>query len=119
MPKRILIDAHQDLTYNMLTFGRDYRLSAAETRQREAGTETPSATGIPCLGWPEYQHGQVAASSLLPCLSCRSAMLWLWEKLTYRDLIASRYLLRQQFDLYHRLTANIPISFAWSLQRKI
>jgi hypothetical protein len=34
----MIVDAHQDLAWNMLTFGRDYTRSAAETRRLEAGT---------------------------------------------------------------------------------
>ena len=56
----ILIDSHEDLAYNMLTFGRDYRRAAAETRQREAGTQAPLHNGDTLLGWPDYQRGRVA-----------------------------------------------------------
>ena len=46
----ILVDAHQDLAWNMLTFGRDYTLSAAETRQREAGSlAVRGQRRLPCL----------------------------------------------------------------------
>lgn len=40
-----LIDGHEDLAYNALSFNRDYRKSAAETRALEAGTDTPALTG--------------------------------------------------------------------------
>ena len=59
-PPVILVDAHQDLAWNMLSFGRDYTRPVAETRQREAGTITPGYTGDTLLGWPEYQKGRVA-----------------------------------------------------------
>jgi membrane dipeptidase len=118
MPKRIFIDAHQDLTYNMLTFGRDYRLSAAETRQREAGTETPSRNGHTLLGWPEYQHGMVALIfATLFVLPERYASAG-WEKLTYRDLARAGDLLRQQFDLYHRLSGEHPDQFRLVLTKR-
>ena len=35
MTDLLLVDSHEDLAWNMLTFGRDYTLSAAETRKRE------------------------------------------------------------------------------------
>ena len=38
MTKPLIVDAHQDLGWNMACFGRDYTRSVAETRQAEAGT---------------------------------------------------------------------------------
>jgi membrane dipeptidase len=53
----IIVDAHQDIAYNMLLHGRDYRRSAAETRQREAALgDAPLAT----LGLPDALRGRVA-----------------------------------------------------------
>ncbi len=40
-PQLLLVDAHQDLAWNMLTFGRDYTRSAAQTRALEAKTAIP------------------------------------------------------------------------------
>jgi len=37
----LIIDSHQDLAWNMLTYGRDYTRSVQETRRLEAGTSTP------------------------------------------------------------------------------
>lgn len=53
----IIVDAHQDIAYNMLMHGRDYRRSVAETRQIEAVFEDqPLAT----LGLPDALRGGVA-----------------------------------------------------------
>ena len=56
----LIIDSHQDLAWNMLTYGRDYTRSVEETRRLEAGTTTPERNGESTVGWPEYQRGQVA-----------------------------------------------------------
>ena len=56
----LIVDAHQDLAWNILTFGRDYTLPVAETRRRELGTEVPLHNGDTLLGWSEYQQGRVA-----------------------------------------------------------
>jgi hypothetical protein len=56
----LLIDAHEDLAWNMLTFGRDYTRPVDETRQREAGGAAPVYNGDTLLGWPEYQRGRVS-----------------------------------------------------------
>jgi membrane dipeptidase len=118
MPKRILIDAHQDLTYNMLTFGRDYRLSVKETRQREAGTETPVRNGHTLLGWPEYQHGQVAVIFATLFVIPQRYSAGLWETVAYRDLSRAGTLLRQQLDLYHRLCGEHPDQFRLILNQR-
>jgi len=57
----LIVDAHQDLAWNILTFDRDYTLAAVETRQRELGTSAPAHNGDTLLGWPDYQ----------PCLQPR------------------------------------------------
>jgi membrane dipeptidase len=118
MQKRILIDAHQDLTYNMLTFGRDYRLSVKETRQREAGTETPVRNGHTLLGWPEYQHGQVAVIFATLFVIPQRYSAGSWETVSYRDLSQAGKLLQKQFDLYHRLCEEHPDQFRLILTQK-
>ena len=56
----LIADAHQDLAWNMLTFGRDYTQAAEETQRREKGGLAPLHNGDTLLGWPDYQRGQVA-----------------------------------------------------------
>jgi hypothetical protein len=56
----LIIDSHQDIAWNILTYGRDYTRSVNETRRLEAGTATPERNGDSIVGWPEYQRGQVA-----------------------------------------------------------
>ena len=53
----ILIDAHEDIAYNALRFGRDYRRSAYEIRQIENGT---SSNGIATTGLPNALLGRMA-----------------------------------------------------------
>jgi membrane dipeptidase len=118
MPKRILIDAHQDISYNMLTFGRDYRFSAGETRQREAGTEIPARNGHSLLGWPEFQYGQVALIFATLFVMPQRYTTHEWEILTYRDLSRAGILLRQQFDVYRRLCDEHPDQFRLVHNRK-
>jgi membrane dipeptidase len=118
MPKRMLIDAHQDIAYNMLTFGRDYRLPAAETRQREAGTDTPLRNGHTLLGWPDYQRGQVALIFATVFVMPQRFASGAWETLVYRDLAQAGRLMRRQLDLYHRLCDEHPDQFRLVLSRK-
>jgi len=46
----LIVDSHEDLAWNALTFGREYMRSAAETRSLEAGSETPARNGNTLLG---------------------------------------------------------------------
>ncbi len=57
----LIVDAHQDLAWNMLTFGRDYTLPVQETRRREAAHPyIRENNGDTVLSWHEYQRGRVA-----------------------------------------------------------
>jgi len=56
----LIIDAHQDLAWNILNFGRDYTRSAYDIRQDEQNTPIPAYNGNTMLGWPQYQQAQVA-----------------------------------------------------------
>jgi hypothetical protein len=59
-PMPILVDAHADIAYNMLKYGRDYTRPIAETRRLEAGTHTVQDNGDTLISWHEYQRGNIA-----------------------------------------------------------
>ena len=84
----LIVDAHQDLAWNILTFGRDYTKSAAADPQRESGTQIPFYNDDTMLGWPEYQRGQVALifATLFaaPMRFCTGD----WDRLCYEDSAA-------------------------------
>jgi membrane dipeptidase len=107
----IIIDSHEDLAWNMLTFGRDYTRSAAETRQRERGSEIPLHNGDTLLGWPEYQRGRVAVifSTLFaaPIRTCEGE----WDTQCYRDFSQANRMYRAQLDVYYRLVDENPDKF--------
>jgi len=56
----LILDAHQDIAFNILSFGRDYSRSVYETRQIETSHPIPGLTNQSLLGWPEYNYGKVA-----------------------------------------------------------
>jgi membrane dipeptidase len=100
----LIIDAHQDLAYNMLTFQRDYRRSAAQTRTLEDRNPTIfELTGKSLLGWPDYQQGQVAVIIATIFTVPDQHKSGDWDKLAYQDHHQARRLFQQQFDLYQRL----------------
>jgi len=56
----LIVDAHEDIAFNMLALGRDVRRSALETRRLEMGTEVPKQNGVCMVGLPEWLKGKVA-----------------------------------------------------------
>ena len=107
----LIIDAHEDLAWNMLTFERDYSLSAAETRQREAGTDTPQLNGDTLLGWPEYQRGRVAVIFSVLFNIPQRYRAGSWDHLYYETAEQAHVLYRRQIDRYHRLVDEYPERF--------
>lgn len=99
----LIVDAHEDIAWNMLTFGRDYTRSVAETRLLERGTEVPFNNGDTMLGWPEYQQARVAVIFATLFAAPERSKYGPWDILCYRDTPQSRRLYQTQLDLYQRL----------------
>lgn len=97
----LIVDAHEDLAWNMLEFGRDYMRSAAETRVLEAGSSVNNQNGTTMIGWPDWVEGKVAVvfATLfsMPDRRCTGG----WEKIRYssQSQAAAQYL--GQMDFYH------------------
>ncbi len=110
----MLIDAHEDLAWNMLTFGRDYTRSAAETRRWEAanGSIAPRVNGQTLLGYADYLRGQVGIvfGTLFAAPKRRQSGEW-ETKWLYANAEEAHRLYRQELDLYHRLTETHPDKF--------
>jgi membrane dipeptidase len=107
----IVVDSHQDLAWNMLTFGRDYTRSVEETRQMEAGGENPLRNGDTMLGWPEYQRGQVALVFATLFAAPVRHKLGEWDKLTYANTNQANKSYSAQLDAYHKLVDDHPEKF--------
>ncbi len=107
-----LIDAHEDIAYNALNFGRDYHLSAAEIRQVEKDTLIPSWNGGQALlGCPDYQRGQVGLVFGTVFVHHKRHASGSFEKLVYTDFHQARRLYHQQIDYYHDLADRYPDCF--------
>jgi membrane dipeptidase len=106
----LIIDSHQDLAWNILTFGRDYTRSVAETRCLESGTPTPQFNGDATVGWPEYQRANVAVvfSTLFAVPAKKKEA---WDVLVYKDSDTAHRLYRDQMDVYRKLTDSHPDKF--------
>ena len=106
-----LVDAHEDLAWNMLTFGREYTRSAAETRRLEAGSETVRRNGDTLLGWPEYQQGQVGLIFATLYIGPKRRAIGAWDTLSYETIEEAHRFTRMQLDAYHRLVEAHPEKF--------
>lgn len=114
-----LIDAHQDIAWNSLTFGRDNTLSALEVRRLEEGTDIPSHNfGQRLVGWPEYQQGLVG---IIFCSLFASPIRFTegaWDNRVYRSPTDARRLYRMDLDYYRRLVDENPDKFRLILTRQ-
>ena len=107
----IIIDGHQDLAWNMLTFGRNYTRPAAETRRLESGKAVETQAGITLLGWPDYQRGQVAVIFATLFVSPERRREGAWDTQSYSDYSQATRLYRAQLDAYLRLVDDYPDQF--------
>jgi membrane dipeptidase len=107
----MLVDAHQDIAWNMMIFGRDYTLNQAEIRRREQGSPVVQHNGDTLLGWDVYRQSSLAIvfATLFACPA-----RWLegdWETLSYRTTVQARKAYLSQIDLYRRLADASPENF--------
>ena len=108
----LIVDAHEDLAWNILVLGRDYTRSAAETRLREASSDIPVQMGDTLLGWPDYQRGRVAVVFSTLFVSPRRNAKGDWDPaLCYATFDEAYKLYQSQLDAYHRLTDEHPDQF--------
>jgi membrane dipeptidase len=99
----LIVDAHQDLAWNALTFGRDYARSAHATREAERNGAIPLRNGNTLLGLPEFLLGQVAVIfSTLYAAPARTRKHD-WDALTYADAAEAHRRYAEQLDYYERL----------------
>ena len=107
----LIVDAHEDIAWNMLTFGRDYNLSAAEIRLREKGSLAVQQNEDTLLGWPEYQRGRVGLIFATLFAAPIRRYEGKWDTLIYRDFDEAHRHYRSQVDVYRRLSDDNPSRF--------
>jgi membrane dipeptidase len=108
----IIIDSHEDIAWNMLTYNRDYTRPVGITRQMEQGTRTGELNkGEALLGWQEYQEGKVAVIfATLFASPKRHARDPLFSQV-YATVDQANEKYRQQLDTYRRLVEEHPDKF--------
>jgi membrane dipeptidase len=112
-----IIDSHEDLATNIVTFDRDYRRSAAETRSREIETDVPSLNGDTMLGWEDYQRGQVGLVFATIFSAHEKYRLPGWNATTFTDPASAHVVCTRQMDAYRRLTNDAPDMFRLATDR--
>jgi membrane dipeptidase len=96
----ILVDAHQDIAFNYVAFGRDYRESAYAKRER--GAAHVQRTGSATLGLPDALLGRVGVTFATLFVAPRKPDS-LYESVTYTTPGEAYTLALRQWDYYQRL----------------
>lgn len=99
----LVVDAHEDIAYNAICFGRDYRRSALTTRRLETGTDIPAHNGIATVGSPDALLGRVALTFATLFVAPKSKNPAPWDALSYSDEKQAYKMASQQMDYYQRL----------------
>lgn len=99
----IIVDAHEDLAWNMVTYGRDYSRSVSKTRAQEAGSSTLIYNGNAMLGWPDWIDGNVALIFATLFSTPLHYRLSPQVENSYADSVEANRRYRAQMDIYHQL----------------
>ena len=99
----IVVDAHEDIAYNKICYGRDYRISAREKRRVEANTEVVTRTGAATVGLPESMVGRVAVVFSTIFVAPAKQQTSPWDNVKYKNPQEAYRLGGEQIDYYQRL----------------
>lgn len=113
----LIVDGHQDLAWNILTFQRDYTRHVTETRRLEAATETPARNGDTLLGWPEYLRGNVGMIFGTLFAAPQRSALGDWDNQAYTSYEEAHQRYRTQLEVYHQLFKTRPDCFRLILDK--
>jgi membrane dipeptidase len=111
MSDYLLVDSHEDLAWNMLTFGRDYTLAAKDTRIRETGVLASQVNDDTLLGWQDYQRGKVAVVFSTLFATPERHKLGVWDRQCYASDEEAHMRYSVQLDAYDRLVDEHPALF--------
>ena len=105
----IVVDAHEDLAWNALTFGRDYMRPVEETRATERSTQIPQRNkGQAMIGHPEWVAGRVGVVFATLFASPIERQEGEWDTQVYHDIETASACYRADLDYYQRLFADHP-----------
>lgn len=114
-----VLDAHQDLAYNMTVLGRDYRLPNAQTRLRDRQTGADAYGGGSLLGLPEYNQGNVGLvfGTLFSVPERRRNPNFEGEE-SYSTAAEAHHIYWKQLDFYHNLSETQSEAFRLVLTKQ-
>ncbi len=100
----IIVDAHQDIAYNYRAYGRDYRRSAYEKRERERSSAELAHSGTAMLGLSDALLGRVAVVfATLFTAPRRENTSATYRQVSYTTPREAHDQALQQWDHYQRL----------------
>jgi len=104
----MIVDGHEDIAWNILTFRRDYSQPNRAIRQREQSTPIPQQNGNTLLGKDAWCDGDVGIIFATLFVSPARSMLGEWETESYRDQKEANDHALRQLDVYRRLSDEGP-----------
>ncbi len=107
----LIVDAHEDLAWNMITFGRDYSRPIQETRQREKGSFIVEQNGDNTISWQAFQKGRVALIFSTLFAAPIRAQNGKWDTQVYSNAQEAHRLYSGHQDAYDRLFDDHPEKF--------
>lgn len=107
----VLVDSHEDLAWNMLSFHRDYTLSSQQIRAAESKSNVPVLNGDSLLGYADYQAANVRLIFSTLFAAPVRAQEGEWDTQVYRTGEEAYQRYRHQLEVYFRLTDAHPDLF--------
>jgi len=111
----MFVDAHEDIAWNVLTFGRDYLQTNQSIREREQLTPVPRQGGSALLGRDVWRDGDVAVIFATLYVSPERSKLGEWETQTYSSQQQAYTHAMRQLDVYRRLAEE---DLFWIIETK-
>lgn len=116
--KYLFVDAHQDIAWNMLSFGRDYTATVEEIRNSEKKTQIPMWNQDTILGWDAYQESRVMIVFSTLFSSPIRSKEGDWDVYSYKDFDGARRMYWEQLEAYHHLIDEHPDKFSLIFDRQ-
>jgi membrane dipeptidase len=104
----LVVDGHEDIAWNALSFGRDYRHSADWIRQKEKGTQILAQNGSTLLGKSDWRNGHVAVIFGTLFAAPHRKALGDWDNQSYSSPHEAHQLLTAQTRYYKDLAEFDP-----------
>jgi membrane dipeptidase len=97
-----IVDAHLDIAYNAIRYGRDPLLSVKELRQQE---QPDPDRGVATVSFPQFREagGVLLFGTLFTAPERAAAIMGGDTSFTYRDEHQAHRMAMDQLDYYHRL----------------